>query len=337
MNNGTTVVVGRILSVMLGFINAPIIAYSLGPEGRGASSAAIAILGLLPIISGLGIPLVVRRAAVDQHELGRFIRSARILSGLLSVPTVLVSIVIGHLFLNALEPVDLAAYLVGAMLCPLAVLWICNVNALVSQGRLFLFAVANLVPAIVNTAVLVAGAFTSTLTVELVIWANVLSNVVTFIVTSFMVPVAFRGSVQSPLTVLKEGLSFSGSQVAEAASYRLDQAIALPMIGAVQSGIYSVATTIALIPYALGQAIGSMTFAGIRSSGDNGTGRVLISRSLRLATLAGVCCVVCIAFAVPILVPIVFGPEFSSAVVPTLISLVGSVFIVIGYVAGSGT
>jgi len=153
--------------------------------------------------------------------------------------------------------------------------------------------------------------------------------------TTFLTRVRLLGTRLPLRSCLREGGKFAGSQLSEAASYRLDQVIALPLIGAFDAGLYSVAATIALIPYAIGQAVGTAVFSHVARA-ENDTDRVhRTAVAMRIGFISGGVTAGLLALASPLLVPIIFGHEFVGAVVPTLWSLVGSVAVVISYVAAS--
>ena len=331
---GISVILSRVAAAGLGLLVAPLVAQALGPSGRGQTTAALAIVSLLPILSGFGLPPVVRRHAADEQRLGQTIRAVRVCAFAALVPGLLLGVALGALLLPAFDTTSWAAYLLGVGCAPLAVLWICDANALITQGRILAFAVVNVLPALANAIVVTLGWWCGALNVPFVIAANVVGTVLTVGVTSCLVRVSLRGR-RSPLgPLLKDGMRFAGSQLAEAAAYRLDQAVALPVIGASQAGLYSVAVTIGLIPYALGQAIGAVSFKALLSE-DAVLARRRAANTLRGALLGGILLCAALAAGVPLIVPLVFGQAFAQAVLPTECALLGSVAVVFGYVASS--
>lgn len=110
-------------------------------------------------------------------------------------------------------------------------------------------------------------------------------------------------------------------------SYRLDQALALSAIGAFGAGIYSVAGTIALLPSTVGLAIASATFQQVVVQHERGDRRP-DGTIIRVSLLAGAGTAVLLAIVTPVVVPLVFGEDFSPAIAVTWIGLVGSLFFV---------
>ena len=227
------------------------------------------------------------------------------------------------------------AFMVSAAAVPLAVLWICGANVLVALGRNRAFAMANLLGPVCSTAAICAAAAMDRLSTTFVIWATLAATLATYAFTSFVVRVPWRGPRTPVRRVLRDGVTYAGGQISEAASYRLDQAIALPLIGAEAAGLYSVAATIALVPYSLGQAIGSAAFRHLAAAPGPRDLKTRSSAVIRIAIVSGTCTSIFLGAASPVLVPAVFGPEFEGAVVPTLLGLVGSIAVVVTYVASS--
>ena len=336
MRSGLPVLASRVFGVLLGFVTAPIIAHSLGPDGRGLTAAAMATLGLLPIVLGLGTPLVIRRRASSTEMLGRAIRSARIIALVSIVPAVLLGALAATFLLPGLTPADTGVFLAASASVPFAVLWICDANVLVGQRRMMAFAIVGTVAPVAYFGFIVVGALTSGLSVGFVIGANGASTILTFLITSALVRVPVKGAIESPVALLREGVSFSGSQIAEAASYRLDQAISIPIIGAAGAGYYAVAATIGLIPYSLGQAIGAASYAKMAEVELTELERtVRVALVVRSSMVLGTGSSLSLAALCPLLVPLLFGSDFLPAVIPAVIATFGSAFVVVAYSAGS--
>lgn len=329
-----SVVLSRLLSAGLGLVSALFLARALGPSGRGEASAALAVVGLLPIALGFGIPLVVRRRTVLVDSPAGAIRGARLAALALVPVSVAVALLCRWSFLGDLATGDARIFTLSASLSSLSILWICNANVLLAQGRYGAFAATNLLPIVVYVGLVAIGGLAGWLTVGFALMANLAGSFSTLVLTSILVPVGLRGETDSPPLMLREGFRFSGSQIAEAASYRLDQAIALPVVGATQAGFYAVAATLSLIPFALGQALAAATFKRIATADGFDQARQ-VEAVLRAAAVLSICTVLGMAAASPAMIPLVFGADFQKALVPSLIAFVGSVGVVLSYVAAS--
>lgn len=329
------VALSRVGSAAIGLISAWILARSLGPDGRGEASAALATTAVIPIVLGLGVPLAVRRRAATRVDFDPTVRTARLLALLLLAPAGLIAWLCATTFLGSLDPAARIAFVVSAASSPLGFLWICNANILIAKGRHGAFALINLLPIAVYVALIGAGAALGAISVAFAITANWCSSIFTLFVTMLWVKVRLRGKHDHLGGLLSEGARYSGSQIAEAFSYRIHQMIALPVAGNYQAGLYSIAATIATVPFALGQAMASATFASIAGAKSRKTRADLVSTAIRSSFVISVITVSVIALLCPLLIPVLFGSEFEGAVPATLVALVGSVGVVVAYVTTS--
>ena len=133
---------------------------------------------------------------------------------------------------------------------------------------------------------------------------------------------------------MRGAVKFAGAAIAESASYRLDQVLALPIIGAYNTGLYAVAVTMGSAPLSLGHAISASYYPRVAQA--NGTDRDQLNAEGTRVGLA-IALLVCIPLAMitPLVVPLLFGAEFVGAIVPALLSLAGTVALVCGFVASS--
>ncbi|WP_395156878.1 lipopolysaccharide biosynthesis protein [Ilumatobacter sp.] len=325
----------RIVSAGLSVISALLLSRALGPAGRGEAAAAIAIVSLMPIVLGLGVPLVVRRQAAFDDGIERLVRTVRFFAGLLVLPSAVIGLAVAFTVLQSLDTPARLVFVLSASSSPIAFLWLCNANLFIAQGRSGVFALTNLIPVVFYVALVVAGHFLGALSVSFAISANWMGSVATLIFTTLMARVGLRGSRHKLGSTVSEGVKYSGGQIAEAASYRLDQAMALPLAGAFQAGLYSVAAMASLIPLALGQALGTASFRLIATAPREEQRNEAIIQLLRSATFFSLAMAGAMAIATPVFVPTVFGAEFVGAVIPTLIALGGSVPLVIAYVGST--
>lgn len=335
LNSPTLVAVSRLGSAALGLLSAPVIARTLGPDGRGTTAGALAVLGLLPILIGVGIPLVVRRHSTDSESIAPAIRAVRLIAILTVVPSAIIGWTLTRLITAFQVQGTAVVLIVAASAAPIAVLWICDANVLIARGRNGAFALVNLLPSVVYVASILLGWAFGLLSIPFVISANLAGTVATYLLTTALVRVSISGRHLPIRPMVRQGISFAGSQISEAASYRLDQVIALPLLGAGPAGLYSVAATIALIPYSIGQAIGTASYRQLATAESVEQRRERSAAVVRIGLLSGCICALALAAVAPIAVPWVFGPEFEGAVVPTIWSLVGSVAVVLAYVSSS--
>jgi len=328
------IVLGRIVVAGLALVSAPIIARAIGPEGRGETATAAALAYLLPVVLGLGIPIEVRRRLAGTGD-ASVLRTARIVAAMLfPFGLVLAWIAYGSIFSTFESQARIWASLL-LVLAPLTVSWLSDTSAYLATGRLrSYFAIQVTQPTVYLLGVLVfwlSGAATT----ATVLTSSATATVVTFLVGIFLSRSLPRRTPVRVLSLVRGGVRFAGAGIAEAVANRIDQVIVLPLIGAVQAGYYSVAVTIGTVPLAFAHALGSRYFNALSSAVAAGEEdlTVIKGRSFRSSLAVGLLIAGCLATASPMAIPLLFGQGFAPAVVPTLVALVGSVFMVAAYVA----
>lgn len=324
-------IIGRLGATLLAFATAPVVAHAIGPTGRGETAAAIALFNLVPIFLGLGVPLEVRR----QAALGTgpaALRSARVFNILalaLSVPLAAVAYL--TLF-AAFDGSTRWAASTGVALAPLMMNWTCDLSLLIAAGRFRGVMALQLVQPGMYLVFVMLLLSLGQLNTSTVLVANIGGTSAAFILGSSLTRIPMRGArVPLPKT-LRGGARFAGSSMAEAASSRLDQVLALPLIGAAQAGLYAVAVTIATIPMAVGQALGATYFRRIARSEPAQLASVR-EEAVRVSLSAGLVSFPMTVVASWIGVPLLFGEAFEPAVPVAWIVAGGTTFGIVAFVA----
>lgn len=324
-----------------GIITAPILAHALGPEGRGQLAGVLQPMTLASAIAALGVPSAVtyyigQRAATERVMkfanrmalamtiivgLGLLLYSSPVarqigldrglilLIWIAFLPSVLIAIRRAHLQgLRRYKALDLerllaAAFRVGVVL----LLWLAGVNSVI----------------IVAAAYMLAG-----------LGASVILRL----------PSDSDGGgspvATSPLsgrTFASYSLLSSFGTIAAAMSARLDQAIMPAVVSAVELGYYSVAVSVAEISTIITMVAARNVFA--EASGGFSLGAI-IKPVLVSAVVIGLM-IGAIMIALPYLVPIIFGQDFSPAIELIQVLLLGSfvaywVSVASAYLSGIG-
>jgi O-antigen/teichoic acid export membrane protein len=221
--------------------------------------------------------------------------------------------------------------IVGLALSPLMVSWMCDSGVLLAEERYRGMALLRVSQPLVYVVLVLVLALTGHLSVASTLLAMVIGTAVTALLGWVLNPQGIRGP-RMPLGELLTGSRrFAGNFAAEAATNRLDQAVALPMIGAGPSGLYAVAVTIASAPIALAHALGASYFNSVGVA-EGEERRRLKASALRGGLAFGAVVSAVLAALTPPLVPLVFGSEFAAAVPATLVALTGTAFLMAGFV-----
>ncbi|RYF59113.1 MAG: lipopolysaccharide biosynthesis protein [Comamonadaceae bacterium] len=330
-NVATLIVVGRLLVTASSLVSAPIVARSLGPEGRGESAAAVAAFFIAPVVLALGIPLEVRRTSARDWSYNP-LPAARRYAILSLIPAIGFAAALYFTLFAQFETTARLVAALGIVLTPLSVNWACDTSALVARKRYAsVFAIQLAQPAIYVPAIVVLW-LTSSATLATVLAAYIGGNVAAFVMGVICTRRILHGVHVELRELLRGGARFSGAAIAEVASNRLDQALALPIIGASGAGLYSVAVTVASAPVALAQALNASTFVTISRARDSERRSAQLA-SLRMAVLtAAIACPVTGLIAWP-LIPAIFGAEFSAARELLLLQLPGTAALIVAVLA----
>lgn len=323
-------VAARIGAAGLALISSPVVARAIGPDGRGETAAAIALFFLVPVLLSLGLPLEVRRrAATGEGESA--IRGARLIALLTTGPSLVIALVCYLTIFSGFSPEARMIASVGVLLAPLTFSWMCDMSFLVAHQRFRDVFIIQMVQPALFTFLVIGAWLAGEATTASVLLANMIGFTATFFVGLGLTRIPLRGNRSGLRQLWRSSLGYGGSAVAETASFRLDQIIVLPLIGAYEAGLYSVAATIAAIPVALGQALGAAFFTPIARSSPGGRRAIQAE-----ATRVGI--VVALASVPPAIVlsvfgiPLVFGSSFSNSVPAAVVALLGSGILLVSYV-----
>ncbi|MGK2876969.1 MAG: lipopolysaccharide biosynthesis protein [Solirubrobacterales bacterium] len=327
----SSIAVANMVAAGLALLSAPLIARGLGPDGRGQTASVLAAFLIVPIILSLGVPVELRRRCIDAHT-DPLVRAARIYYAVAFLPAITLAFLLDKTLFASLSGASAIASFIGISLSPLSMSWLGDTSVLVARGKFRRVMAVRLVqPVLVLFAIIAAMAFDA-ISVAFVIGVNVGAIAITCVVAANLTRVSILGRTDDPVPLLKGGLKFAGSSIAEASSNRLDQVLVLPILGSYGAGIYSVAVTLGAIPIALAHAMAAGYFRDIAQS-DVRDRAAVVRTSIRGTTSVAVIACGALALLSPPFIPLVFGKDFVPSIVPAEIALLGSVAMVIGYVA----
>lgn len=310
-NSPGLLLVGRLGASALALISAPIVARAIGPDGRGETAAAVALFALVPVFLGMGLPLELRRIVALEGKASS-VRSSRrlvISSTLVSIP---LSIVLGSTIFASFDDDARLAATVGVALTPLTLSWICDTSVLVATRDFLGIVALQLLQPLAYLAGIVFLWVVGWATTASVIWVYIVSNLVSFIFGLWRVR-AGKGSPRTGLVgLLKGSLRFAGGALTESASNRLDQVLALPVIGASQAGFYSVSVTVGLAPLAIAQALSASTFSAVATAEGRRRHRFINESIRQVSSLSAVAALTLLLLG-PNIVVLLFGDEFTDA------------------------
>ncbi|WNG90225.1 oligosaccharide flippase family protein [Mycobacterium sp. ITM-2016-00317] len=311
----------------MSLLTAPVLARVLGPDGRGLVATATAVLLLSPLLLSLGLPTRVRRLVVEDGDLRGVAWAVRKIAGIALLPACLLAVFLPDLLLPDSSHTVQIVFAAALVTTPASIVWICDVHILLGRGDYLAYGALNLAPSVSFAICVVGFGLSGMLTVSSAIGAFAAANVLNAVIVGFFVRPRVKPPRYPAVTLAKSSMPYYGAQLAQAAAFRLDQALIVALMGAQTAGLYSISVTISLIPVAFAQGLGAYAFRVA------GSGNADIVPLIRASGILGFLLSGALASLVPFAVPLVFGEAFAASIPSVLIGLIGSVGLVFGYVA----
>lgn len=319
-----------------GFLSIVLIARFLGPSGRGQTAAAVGVFYLAPMVLSLGVPLYIRRLAASGS---RNLRKPVVRLAVTEVPVCLLLSVLLYctLFASFDAHARLACLIAGCFMWT-PVMWSILGSVLIGREHFAQFMVVQVAQPLSFVVCLTVLAALDCFSVGAVVYAHGISNLATaavaFIVTA-------DGTVDEDgigcWELVRGGGRFLLAVVTESALNRLDQVVALPLLGAVEAGYYSAAASIPSLLLAVGHAVAASKFVAITRAARSdaiGESRRLHSELIQQSISVGLTASLIAALLVPVFVPIAFGPSFQPALIVFFACTLSAVPMIAAYAAG---
>ncbi|WP_209751459.1 oligosaccharide flippase family protein [Arthrobacter sp. PvP103] len=317
---------------MAAFAAGPILAHSLGVEGRGQLTAAVAPLMLFTAIGTIGLPEAVNYFVARNPRLSQsVVRSA---SWLLALSGALATVIaIGAAPLLAGGSATVQSLIVMAVLATMPTLIIGAVRG-AAQG-LHLWNRVNAERYVTASTRLLA---------LISLWAS--GHLTPFTGTLALVISPLLGGlayVRLPLqklghrekmpvgTLMGYGTRIWLGSLSGILLARIDQVLMTPLGGAYALGLYAVAVNIAEVVLITNHAVRDVMFSA--DAADSNDERIYMSSRLSMLTSALIGLIICLSM--PMWVPVVFGGEFDGSILPAAVLIAAYIIWVPGSMAGA--
>lgn len=302
----------------IGLLSAPILARGLGVEGRGAVGAATMPLILLGSFLTLGLPdavtyFVARRpaaAAAITRRATLFTLATSVLGALCLFA--FAAPITGH---HPAAATSLRAC--AALLIPTLLLGVARSQAAARQQWMRL-TVENFVTAVTRLmalGLLLAVGHLSVLSASLTVAGSTTLGLVAYAGSRIEV----RGGEAVPHGLITYGLKAWLGTASGIALVYLDQVLMTPLASTAQLGFYAVAVSVAQVASLLNAAMASVTFAHESAAPD----KERIARRSSESTVATAIACITVGIASSVLLPPIFGQEFTPALQALYVLLLG--------------
>jgi O-antigen/teichoic acid export membrane protein len=297
--------------LILATVTAPIIARHLGPVGRGHLAAILVPLTIAPVILGLGLGHFITREVArgtPRNVLLGSLGAPLLVVGLLvaAVSSPLATVILGESSGDRHNLLRIGFLVVGVGL--LADLLLSMIWGAQDWRRLTWIRLSS---PLAYAAGVVILALTDSLTVTslmLATWAGAALSVILAVAGNRR---AFPAKFDPRVT--RTGLAFGAQTwlgaISALGNHRLDQFVMIRLVSPRELGLYAVAVTVASIPGFLISAVGTFLHARVAAGeADAGWASIRLTVATTALMLAG------IAAVSPVVIPFVFGEQFSDAV-----------------------
>jgi len=310
----------NLVALLCASITGPITARVLGADGRGELAAIVVVLTAAPWLLDLGLAQWIARERARGADREALLGAALPVAVATSFVAVVGSIPLSHA-IGAGRPVVVTFLQIGLFAMPIAVTLQTLSGLALGESRWRLYASTRLVGTVLPVIVIVVLAVAGRLTLPAAAATYLLSN----LLGSMLLLRTVRGvqRLTASLHRSAHAASFGAkcwlSQGAGIANNRLDQVLMAPLVPFRELGLYAVAVTVASISYGMIQAVSAVLFPRV-AEGDP----ELAARACRVTALIVAIAAVVLAAVSPVMIPFVFGDEFSEAVPMVLILLAAS-------------
>jgi O-antigen/teichoic acid export membrane protein len=334
--NMLATLVGNFFPPLAMLVSAPILAQSLGVDGRGEVAAATAPLTLIITAATFGIPdavqYVVARSPAALRHATRTALALIVLAGLAATAAVILAA--GWLS-DGNATIERLIVVASLAIVPSLVVAVLRGSASgLHQWRRV--STERFISALIRVLALIPLALTGSLTpttAVIVIAVGPLLGVVAY--WNLKGPDIPQDGAHEPVSA-KQILGFGGRVWVGAISgillSRVDQVLMTPLSSAYQLGLYAVAATIADIPLIINRAVRDVTFSADAADATDArlgtSARISSTASALLGLVTGVTMIWWL--------PWLFGDDFSPAIPITAVLLLAAVLGTPGSIAGAG-
>lgn len=315
----------------LGFITGPLLARALGASGRGDLAAITVPLGLAPGILGLGIPAYAYRELPRGRAVGQVLGSLGAPLLAIGATVAVLSVPIADALSGGRPTVRVGLIVVFAAM-PLFLLGSLLLSSLGALERWIGVAATTLTPYVVPfigiVSLYVAGALTVASAAAVTLAGSLLA-----LGPGVRLLVGQRPEFSLP--IMRAGMSFGFKSwvggLAQTLNGRLDQFLMITAVAPRVLGLYAVATTLASASGVVTAAISPPLMARV-GGGEHG----LMAMAVRIMLVTTIGLNLVLAAITPLLLPLLFGPEFRAAVPMALLLLAAQVPLTGSTVLSSG-
>jgi O-antigen/teichoic acid export membrane protein len=302
----------------LSLISAPLLARTLGPDGRGVLAGAFVATQVLSWVVFLGLP---RGLTLQDHKRSEISGWGIVVVGLLGPASAILAFLGAEALSNGDARIEIGIKISASVLA-LTGLSQLGIEMVLIDGRLLPFNLVRTATLILPSLAYIVAFFTGSLSLEVAFSITFLGSVVaTLIGCAYALP-AIKRSHRTPIP-WNFSLRYWTTTAFDSVGGRLDQLLLTALNPAAVVGMYAVAVTCASASGGLTQALNHMTYSRFAQSGSVSSSSTGL---LRRRTLLGGGLSVLVAVPVLLLVVFfgeaIFGPGYHDLAAVTAILII---------------
>ena len=311
----------NVLLTVCGLITGPLVARSIGADGRGLLAAILVPLGIAPFVLAFGLTTYSSRIAATRTPTPRIIGTFAVLSAGIGIAFIPAGLALAYL-LGQGNPTVTLFLAIGVCVMPLTLAGAILSSVALGHERWNLVSAQQLIPPV--GAVIAFGVLYLLNELTLGRAAGITIALAVLSIVPMLRVLRGCGRPHFDRKLAGQGLRF-GSQVwfvslSQLMNHRLDQLLMVKLTTARELGLYAVAATVATLPAMFTTAVGQAIFPRV-ADGES----ALVGRTSRVGlALISITCAIG-ALIIPFALPFLFGPSFKDAVAPALILLAATV------------
>lgn len=311
-------------------LTGPMLARSLGPDGRGALAAVVAPGQVLVHLLGVGVPSACAYFA-HLHDRRHLVGAAVVTSTLVAAPIALALWPFVPRYLDGYDPAAVVALRALLLQTVVTILALTAIELRRAQAADLAFNVLRSLAVLLNAACTLALFVSGHLTLGAAMVSAVGSVIVADLVALHAGRLAWP-AVRWPVVRAVWGFGARGwlGTLSNTMTARLDQILLVGMASPSQLGRYAVAVSAANVTVPIGQGAASAVLPQLRRGGLSTPAdlrRAVLAVGAAAALVAGT-----VAATAPMVLPALFGESFRGAVTPLLVLLPGQVAAAVGEV-----
>lgn len=321
---------------LVGLVTAPILARGLDTIGRGELAASMAPAGIMAAFATLGLPDALTFVlAREPGHLKRALALSSVCAGVLAALCIGAVAVSSNALSGGRASLQSLILLASLLLLP-QLFWNMFRGAAIGLQRWGLIVFERVTTAILRVAIMLTLWLTGSLTVLTALLATMLIPAISGLI--YLALLVGRGHVVEDgdrtrlfLPMVSFGVQVWAGSIAGMLLSRVGQLLLVPLVGPSALGLYAVAVTASDLLLIAVSAVESTLF-GVNSRTQSLPQVTFTSRATLVAAFSGATLYSC---TLPVLIPLVFGPSFAGAVLPSILLTFASACATVGTIAGT--